>query len=162
MTNASRSRWFSNARANASLETVIGPRPSESRTGESSIPRTVSGSLTPFAEVTVTASPTFRPCSVAQPSSTTAPSVPSEDSTALEPSFHRKSNSLAIVAVSTPLTISFWPATRPPSWRSALTAVTPGTLAAACATSGFIGDQPSSAVITCEAAMRSLSVPLVS
>ena len=80
----------------------------------------------------------------------------------LDPSFQRKSNTLAIVAGSMPLTISFWPATRPPSWRRALTALTPGTDAAARATSGFIGDQPSSAVITCEAAMRSLSVPLVS
>jgi hypothetical protein len=69
---------------------------------------------------------------------------------------------LAIVAGSTPLTTSLSPATSPPSWRSVLTAETPGTDAAVRATSGSTGDQPSCAVITCDAAMRASSVPLVS
>ena len=140
MKNARRSRCASKARLNACIDTVIGPRPSESSTGDFSIPRTTSGSFTPFAEVTVIASPTFVPCSVAQPSSTTAPFAPRPERTRLEPSFHSKSNTLAIVAASTPLTISLPPATRPPSWRSALIAVTPGTLAAVRAISGSIGE----------------------
>src|SRR3954470_18448426 len=162
VTNDSRSRCASKARSNAGRVTVIGPRPSESSTGDFSIPRTISGSLTPFAEVTVMRSPTSVPCSFAQPSSTTAPSAPRPERTRLEPSSHSKSNTLAIVAASTPLTISVLPATRPPSWRSALIALTPGAWAAVRAMSGSIGEKPSCAVITCEAAMRSFSVPLVS
>src|SRR5215218_579513 len=137
--NARRSRRVSKARSNAVLETVIGPSPSESSTGDSSIPRTVSLSLTPLAEVSVIASPTLVPCSVAQPSSTMAPFAPRPERTRLEPSFHSKSNTLATVAASTPLTISLPPATRPPSWRSELIALTPGTPAAVRAMSGSIG-----------------------
>jgi hypothetical protein len=58
----------------------------------------------------------------------------------LEPSFHSKSKTFPIVAASTPLTISLPPATSPPSWRSALMALTPGTLAAVRVISGSIGE----------------------
>ena len=45
VTNASRSRLVSKARSNACFDTVIGPSESESRTGDSSIPRTVQREL---------------------------------------------------------------------------------------------------------------------
>ena len=42
------------------------------------MPRTSRSSFVPFADVSANASPTARPCSFAQPSSTIAPSAPSE------------------------------------------------------------------------------------
>ena len=76
--NVSRLRSCSKVASKAACETVIGPRPSTSSTGDFSMPDTVRSSVLPLSDVIESVLPTFRPCSVAKPSSIRAPSAVSE------------------------------------------------------------------------------------
>src|SRR4051794_10906793 len=123
-------------------------------TGDFSIALTVRSRRVAFTDVTVSLSPTPRWRSLARPSSTIAPSSPSVESTLSEPCAQSNVNRPETVFGSIELIVSFPPNTSPPSWRIAVTAVTPGVAARARATAGSVGDQPSAPVTTWVAARR--------
>ena len=113
-----------------------------SMSGECSMPRTVRSSFVPVAAVSANRSPTARPCSFAQPSSTTAPSAPSPAATASSPWTQSKRHPSPRIA----LTVSFSPNASARSWWTVVTAMPAP--ASASPIAGSVGDQPSAPVTT--------------
>src|SRR3954462_11737415 len=118
------------------------------------MPRTVRASLVPFGDVIQKPSPTVRSCSFAQPSSTIAPSLPSDAGTRSSPCFQSNRYRSPMVFVSTELTTSLSPNASAPSWWMAVTAFTPGVRASVLATFGSVGEKPSAPGTTFGAAIR--------